>query len=160
MADSRGRMTADPWAELDERLTQLNSLTMPPNVARAKARDTLTDVRSGSGGHIEPVDYRGPVTFCGQWGRTIESSAVNGGSKRRCCKGSITRTRESSSEKRRLGRFGASCATGSHYQSRGTRWQSCGRWRYRLENRSVDIGAVQHHNPCFRAFRLQPQTGY
>jgi hypothetical protein len=63
MADFRGRMTADPWAELDERLTQLNSLTMPPNVAKAKARDTLTDVRSGSGGHIEPVDYRGPVTF-------------------------------------------------------------------------------------------------
>jgi hypothetical protein len=53
----------DVWVEIGERLTQLNSLTMPLNAAKAKARGTVADVRSGSGGHIETVDCNGPVTL-------------------------------------------------------------------------------------------------
>lgn len=56
-------MGADAWSELEERLTALNVLSMPTNVAKANARQTLAEVQSGSGGQIEAVDFRGPSTF-------------------------------------------------------------------------------------------------
>ncbi len=56
-------MPVDPWLELEQRLTQINSATMPPAIAAAQARSTIADVRSGSGGLIEPADFKGPAVF-------------------------------------------------------------------------------------------------
>jgi hypothetical protein len=60
-------MTNDPWRELEERLVQLNELTMPAHVAMTNARLTIADVLSGSGGRIERVEFKGPgdVLACG-----------------------------------------------------------------------------------------------
>lgn len=56
-------MAADVWVELEARLIQLNALTMQAHMAKARARHTMADVRSGSGSSIEAVDCRGPMTF-------------------------------------------------------------------------------------------------
>jgi hypothetical protein len=65
----------DVWNELENRLVQLNALTMPTHAAVAKARQTLADVRSGSGGTIESIEYRGPVIFL----RVVGKNRVYGG---------------------------------------------------------------------------------
>lgn len=68
-------MTNDPWRELEERLVQLNELTMPAHAAMTKARLTIADVRSGSGGRIERVEFKGPATFL----RVVGMNRVYGG---------------------------------------------------------------------------------
>lgn len=68
----------DAWTELETRLIQLNSLSMPTNLATAKARETLADVRSGSGGAIAPVEFKGPITFLKLLGRTVSTEESGG----------------------------------------------------------------------------------
>lgn len=63
------------WSNLEDRLFQLNVLSMARDVALAKARETLGEVRSGSGGTIEPVEFKGPLIFL----RVVGKNRVYGG---------------------------------------------------------------------------------
>lgn len=51
------------WEELENRLVEINSLSMPRNTAVARARDSVRDVRSGSGGTIDSIELKGPMTL-------------------------------------------------------------------------------------------------
>jgi len=66
---------SEVWENLENRLVQLNSLSMSRNAAVARARQTLAEVRSGSIGNIEPVEFAGPKTFL----RIVGSNRVYGG---------------------------------------------------------------------------------